>query len=126
MFLIPRRNLSGGLALFWMNDLNLYIRTFSPYHIDAVVNPRIDDAWRFTEFYGAPEIFNREDSWSLRRHLSSQFVLPWFCIGNFNEITRLDEKSGGTLRSDKQMQVFRDCLDFCIFKNIGFTRLPFT
>lgn len=58
MFLVPRRNLSGGLALFWMNDLDLHIRTFSPHHIDAVVNPRVDDAWWFTGFYGAPETVN--------------------------------------------------------------------
>ena len=44
MFLVPRRNLSGGLALFWMNDLDLHIRTFSSHHIDVVVNPRVDDA----------------------------------------------------------------------------------
>ena len=44
LFIVPRRNLSGGLALLWMNDVNLHVRTFSPRHIDAVVNPRIDDA----------------------------------------------------------------------------------
>ena len=109
-----------------MNELDLHIRTFSPHHIDAVVNPRIDDAWRFTGFYGAPETVNREDSWSLLRHLSSQTSLPWVCIGDFNEITRLEEKSGGPLRSDKQMQGFRDCLDFCGFKDIRFSGLPFT
>ena len=38
MFLVPRRHFSGGLALFWSNDLDLHIRTFSPHHIDAVVN----------------------------------------------------------------------------------------
>ncbi|KAL0004524.1 hypothetical protein SO802_012085 [Lithocarpus litseifolius] len=72
------------------------------------------------------ETANREDSWSLLRHLRTQFDLPWVCIGDFNEITRLEEKSGGALKSDKQMQVFRDCLDFCGFKDIGFTGLPFT
>ena len=76
MFLVPRRNLSGGLALFWMNELDLHIRTFSPHHIDAVVNPRIDDAWQFTRFYKALETVNREDFWSLLRHLISHFVLP--------------------------------------------------
>ena len=45
-----------------MNELNLHIRTFSPRHIDVVVNPRVDDAWGFTSFYGAPEVDNREDS----------------------------------------------------------------
>lgn len=58
MFLVPRRNLSGGLALFWMNDLDLQIRTFSPHHIDVVVNPRVDDAWQFSGFYEAPETVN--------------------------------------------------------------------
>ena len=29
---------SGGLCLFWKNDINLGIKTFSQYHIDSVVN----------------------------------------------------------------------------------------
>ena len=41
---------------------------------------------------------NREDSWSVLHHLSSQFNLPWVCIGDFNEITKLSEKLGGALR----------------------------
>lgn len=61
----------GGLALLWMNSLDLHIQTFSPRHIDAVVNSRIDDAWRFTGFYKAPKVANREDSWLILRHLSS-------------------------------------------------------
>ena len=81
-----------------MNDIDLRIRTFSPRHIDAVVNLGIDDAWHFTGFYGAPEVANREHSWSVLRHLSSQFNLPWVCIGDFNEITKLSEKLGGALR----------------------------
>jgi len=44
LFIVQRRNRSCGLALLWMDDLNLYIRTFSPRHIDAVINPGIDDA----------------------------------------------------------------------------------
>ncbi|KAK7839958.1 hypothetical protein CFP56_017351 [Quercus suber] len=60
MFIVPRRNLGGGLALLWNNDLNLHIRTFSLRHIDAMVNPRIDDAWHFTRFYEAPEVANRK------------------------------------------------------------------
>ena len=68
-FIVPRRHQSGSLALLWMNELDLHIRTFSPHHIDAVVSPGIDNAWRFTGFYGAPEVANQEDSWTLLRHL---------------------------------------------------------
>ena len=126
MFIIPRKKLSGGLALFWMNELDLHICTFSPRHIDAMVNPRIRDAWHFTNFYGAPEVANREDSWSLLRHLGSQFEMPWVCIGDFKEITRLEEKLGGPIHPRKQMQSFKDCLDFCGLKDLGFSSLPFT
>ena len=76
-----------------MNELNLYIHTFSPRHIDAVVNPRVDDAWGFTSYYGALEVDNREDSWIMLCHLGSQLNLPWVCIEDFNKIMRFQEKS---------------------------------
>ena len=71
-----------------MNDLNLHIWTFSPHHIDAVVNLGIDDTWRFMGFYGAPKVANREDSWILLHHLANQLNMHWVCIGDFNEITQ--------------------------------------
>ena len=69
MFIVLRRNLGGGLALLWKNDLNLHVRTYSPHHIDVVVNLGVDDAWHFTGFYKAPEVTSWEDSWSVLRHL---------------------------------------------------------
>ena len=91
-----------------------------------MVNPRIDDAWRITGIYGALEIVNWEDSWSLLHCLSSQLDFPWVCISDFNKITRLKEKLGGAIQLEKQMQDFKDCLDFCEFKDLDFTGLPFT
>lgn len=70
LFIVPRWHQNGGLALLWKEQLDLHIRSFSPHHIEAVVNPGIDDAWHFTSFYGAPEAANREDSWTLLRHLA--------------------------------------------------------
>ncbi|XP_075654591.1 uncharacterized protein LOC142624738 [Castanea sativa] len=126
LFIVPRKKLGGGLALLWNNDLNLHVRTFSPWHIDAVVNLGIDDAWRLMGFYRAPKAANREDSWSVLQHLASQFVLPWVFVGDFNEIVKVDEKSGGAVQSEKQMQDFCDCLDFCGLKDLGYSSLPFT
>ena len=74
-------------------------------------------------FYETPKVANREDSWLVLHHLASQFNLPWVCIGDFNEITKVEEKSGGAIRLEKQMQDFRDCQDFCGFKGFGFYRL---
>ena len=49
------------------------------------------------------------------RRLKSKYSLPWLCAGDFNEITRAHEKSGGRLRPSKQMEDFRDVLDECGF-----------
>ena len=67
-----------------------------------------------------PKVANQEDSWSVLRHLSSQLDLPWVCISDFNEITKIEEKSGGAIWAKKQMQNFRDCLDFCGLLDLGF------
>lgn len=44
LFIMPRKNQGGGLALLWMNELNLHIRTFLPGHINTVIILGIDDA----------------------------------------------------------------------------------
>ena len=38
----------------------------------------------------------------------------------------MNKKSGGAVRPEKQMQDFRDCLDVCGLKDLGFSGLPFT
>lgn len=52
--------------------------------------------------------------------------MPWVCIGNYNKITRLGEKSGRSIRVESQMQNFGECLDFCGLKDLGFPSLPLT
>ena len=94
LFVVPRHNTGGGLALFWKTDSNIDVQSFSDRHIDAIINHGVDDAWQFTGFYGDPDTASRENSWSLLRTLHNQFNLPWLCIGDFNEILLVDEKQG--------------------------------
>lgn len=46
------RGLSVGLAFLWNNDFNLQIHSFSPNHIDVVIN---SGKCRFTGIYGFSE-----------------------------------------------------------------------
>ena len=97
----------------------LDVLTSSDNHIDGVVDQGMNDASRFTGFYGNPDTASRENSWNLLRDLSQSQNLPWVCVGDFNEILRLKEKQGWLVRPERQMQGFQDALDFCGFKDLG-------
>jgi exonuclease III len=125
-FVANNRNKGGGLCLFWKKEVKLRVSSFSPSHIDLIINESQNDAWRLTGFYGAPETRNREESWTLLRRLNSQYTLPWCYLGDFNELVRIEEKQGKHSRSDRQMQLFLDVLDDCGFVDLGFTGPPFT
>ncbi|XVE89269.1 hypothetical protein DITRI_Ditri19aG0189600 [Diplodiscus trichospermus] len=88
---------SGGLVLMWRVEINLEIMSYSRNHIDSRIKGEADDrVWRFIGVYEEPETGKRKHTWELLRWLGSQNDLPWFCIGNFNEILSVDEKWGGS------------------------------
>ena len=68
----------------------------------------------------------RKESWNLLSYLCNQFTLPWFCHGDFNEILSLTEKSGGALRSQHQMNGFREAVNLCGFQDLGYLGPKFT
>ena len=60
------------------------------------------------------------------RLLHQQVTLPWICIGDFNEILSVNEKQGGEPRSEWQMANFREVLDNCRLRDMGFKCARFT
>jgi hypothetical protein len=51
---------------------------------------------------------------------------PWLVIGDFNEAMWQLEHFSETKRGEKQMAVFREVLDFCELRDIGFSWVPWT
>ena len=66
------------------------------------------------------------ESWNLLRELNNRFSVPWLCGGDFNELLKSHEKSGGHLRPYGQMQKFREALDECGLFDLGFVGNKFT
>ena len=101
IFVVPHVNTGGGLALLWKADCSIDVQSHYDNHIDAIVDHGVDDAWRFTSFYGDLDTTNRENSGSLLRVLSRRFSLPWICMGDFNEILLGEEKLGWLDRPER-------------------------
>lgn len=68
----------------------------------------------------------RGQSWELLRHLSKLHPIPWLCVGDFNEIISLSEKSNRSVRSSSQMSSFRRALEDCKLEDLGFVGSKFT
>ena len=44
VFVVPRNNRGGGLALFWKNSMDVIVETFSKNHTDSIINKGKEDA----------------------------------------------------------------------------------
>ena len=124
---VPSFGRSGGLALLWTRETDLEIKSFGRFHIDAIITEaNTNFKWRITGFYGHPQTYLRQFSWDLLAFLRDQYKLPWICFGDFNEILSTVEKSGGLLRPQCQMEKFRNVVNFCGFKDLGYVGPDFT
>ena len=125
-FGVSRITRGGGLAIFWKQDFDLQVVNSSPNFIDTIINCDKDDVWWFISFYGAPGTSRHPESWNLLRGLNTLTFIPWLCAGDFNEITKIDEKLGGWTRPNNQTQDFRDVIDEVGFRDLGYVGSKFT
>ena len=125
-WVVPREGRSGGLALFWKSTVNLKVESSHRYFIDAAIDKGIEGEWRLTGFYGEPKTTRRWEARDKLWQLKSRLGVPWLCLGDFNEITKQEEKVGGAIRPHNQMQLFWDVINEYNFMDLGYVEPKFT
>ncbi|XP_074293349.1 uncharacterized protein LOC141620351 [Silene latifolia] len=116
---------AGGLAFLWRKEVSCTFLSASVHYMDFEIG---GDAgiWRVTGFYGWPMLSDRHLSWELLRVLGdNNGDIPWLCIGDFNEILYGTKMKGG-VRPQWQMNNFRDAVDDCGLRDVGFEGYEFT
>lgn len=112
--------------MLWNSEKGVNIISFNSYHIDAKVETEDGKQMRSTGVYGHPEMSQKKHTGTLLRRLVGLSCSPWVCFGNFNEILHLDEKNGQNDRDVYMISEFRDAIQVCNLKDLGFTGHPFT
>ena len=125
-FSVPSLGRSGGLALLWNDPAQLTVQSFSQNHIDSHIQVSGGIDWRLTGFYGHPEGHRKCESWALSDKLYNMGTLPWLCVGDFNGILSLEERSGEAAGSMRRIQDFGDVVNRCRLTDLGFRGVPFT
>ena len=119
--IVPSDGKSEGLALLWKQDLNVSVKGYSRWYIDAIVDTKSDvGTWRFTGFYDQPGTSKRYESWAQLKELSQKCNMPWICVGDFNEVLKSYEKSGGIERPAWQIRSFKETLDAYDLCDLGY------
>jgi hypothetical protein len=116
---------SGGLALWWRDEVEVSMRPWCQYYIDAQITCQ-GKSWRFSGIYGEPRVDLRQRTWDILRYLRRQDDLPWLCAEDFNEILWSEEQLGGNPRNESQMTAFRECLADCGLSDLGYKGYMFT
>lgn len=104
---------AGGLCLLWDKDVGVQLIASSNIDWEGF-------SWRFTGFYGFPELSKKKLSWDLIRDLNNFSNLTWVIGGDFNEILWCHEKEGGAIKDNDSMQSFRDCFNDCNLQDLGY------
>ncbi|KAL5555093.1 hypothetical protein UlMin_037329 [Ulmus minor] len=79
MLLWEREGRSGGLCLFWSDNISVQLRSGSKGHIDIMVTSHNSNCWRFTGLYGNPDSSLRTQFWNLLKRLDDSALMPWLC-----------------------------------------------
>ena len=107
-FLLPPiRPGSGGLALFWDQDVDLQILSSTKNYIDTHISYK-GRSFHSMFIYGEPEIANRASFWDHISSFTTNRDTPWMVTGDLNEIVDNSEKSGGPLRAEGSFCTFRN------------------
>lgn len=94
--MVPANGSSGGLALFWKQDLDVQIVGDSQNLITfMVLNDLIAQPWCFTGVYGPPIPVLKPSFWEELRCIGDTVNGPWCVLGDFNAILEQREKLGG-------------------------------
>lgn len=104
-------------------DLQAYNDHIINVRVSQVVDEKI---WRFTRFYGHPNMPERHLSWHLLKNLQHVDDMEWLIGGNFNKILSTNEKIGGPPCANWQMEAFKEAINLCGLHDLQFSSHAFT
>ena len=118
---------SGGLALWWMEDVVVNILFSSKNIIHTCISSSSVDTPAYVTFiYGPPDEHERNLCWQEVRRIARSINDSWLCVGDYNDILFQDEKLGGNPRAMRKLLNFQCFVADCELMDLGFNGYRFT
>ncbi|KAH7864841.1 hypothetical protein Vadar_034499 [Vaccinium darrowii] len=124
---VDPEGLSGGLALWWNKDVEIEVELVSKNFVHAIVTDNSNKkVWAATFVYGCPSRAGREMIWDAIRDIAHFEILPWVCMGDFNQVLSVGDKLGGHIPSQRLISSFHDLISDCGLVDLEFKGPRFT
>ncbi|KAF7149419.1 hypothetical protein RHSIM_Rhsim03G0083500 [Rhododendron simsii] len=126
-FYVDPVGLSGGLALWWTNNVGVDVEQANKNLMHVVVNDKATNAyWASTFVYGCPSRSGRQEVWDCIKSIARSESLLWLCMGDFNQVLAVEDKLGGHLPSQNALAAFHDMISACGLVDLEFKGPKFT
>ncbi|XP_057745065.1 uncharacterized protein LOC130962927 [Arachis stenosperma] len=118
---------SGGIWVLW-EDANLDIRLRESHH--QYIHLSVDRAeWGsclLTAIYASPQERHRATLWKKLQVIADSISIPWLLLGDFNDISDIEEKKGGGRDNPSACRRFRSCISRCKLIDLGWIGAKYT
>ncbi|CAL1402226.1 unnamed protein product [Linum trigynum] len=119
---------SGGIWVFWdVGAFSVQLYSACSQHLSLQVSRGSDPSWLLTAVYASPRQGEQRQLWERLISHSKNITMPWLLTGDFNAISKPDEKSGipasNTLR---RCQLFTERMNLAELVDLGFSGVRFT
>ncbi|XP_074327838.1 uncharacterized protein LOC141665756 [Apium graveolens] len=94
LFVVEPIGRSGGFSLLWKEKEKDTLNSYTKNHIDLRVCVENMQKWMLTGFYGELNRSQQRRNWDLLRNISRDANLPWYVIGDLNNVIALEDKQG--------------------------------
>ncbi|KAG5529490.1 hypothetical protein RHGRI_030022 [Rhododendron griersonianum] len=119
--------LAGGLALWWKTEMDIDIETSTKNIVHTIISDKSNSSvWAASFIYGSPNREGRDQVWEDLKGIGRTEILPWLCIGDFNEILSSEDKMGGNIPNPARFTSFHGMLSACGLVDLGFKGPKFT
>ncbi|KAF7127845.1 hypothetical protein RHSIM_Rhsim11G0006400 [Rhododendron simsii] len=120
---VELEGLSGGLALWWNKEVELAAKNF--FHV-IVTDKSVFLCWVATFVYGCPMRSGRTLVWENIIQIARSEKFPWLCMGDFNQVLRVEDKLEGLLLSQSQISAFHEMISECGLVDLEYKGTKFT
>ncbi|KAG5524499.1 hypothetical protein RHGRI_031233 [Rhododendron griersonianum] len=119
--------LSGGLALWWKDDVDIDVRYKTKNMFRFVITwPSSSNKWLSTFIYAPPNWQHRAEFWASIKRIHDENQFPWLCVGDFNEVGSIWEKQGGNACIRSRIEKFQQFPSDCEFMDLEFKGSAYT